>query len=97
MKNYYVYITTNPARTTLYIGITNNLSKRLMEHFQNRGNNSTFAGRYYCYKLIYFEHFNNINQAITREKELKKWTRIKKEKLISSINPNWSFLNRNWR
>ena len=59
----------------------------------NSGNPSTFAGRYYCYNLIYFERHSQINYAIEREKEIKKWSRTKKETLICSTNPFWEFLN----
>ncbi len=90
---YYVYITTNPGRSTLYIGITNNLQNRLDEHAKNRGDSKTFAGRYYCYKLIYYETYKTPLEAIEREKELKKWRREKKEALINSVNPGWEFLN----
>ena len=91
--NYFVYITTNPAKTVLYIGVTNNLYIRINQHFINRGNSTSFAGKYFCYNLIYWERFDDIKQAIEREKELKKWRREKKEKLIASQNPNWHFLN----
>lgn len=91
--NYFVYITTNPRKTTLYVGVTNDLERRLQEHFMNSGNPSTFAGRYYCYNLIYFERHSQINYAIEREKEIKKWSRAKKETLICSTNPFWEFLN----
>ena len=95
MKFYYVYILTNPGKTVLYIGVTNNLRRRLDEHRQNKGK-STFAGKYYCHKLIYYEEFRNINHAIEREKELKGWTRIKKENLIATMNPKWHALNMNF-
>ncbi len=91
--NYYVYIVTNPTRTVLYIGVTNDLSARLTEHWSNRGKDATFAGKYYCYNLIYYEKFEYINSAINRETELKKWNRQKKEKLIALKNPDWIFLN----
>ena len=91
--HYYVYITTNPNRTVLYVGVTNNLCRRMLEHYDNRGNQKTFTGRYFCYCLIYWEHFTYINDAIAREKEIKKWRREKKEKLISQFNPAWRFLN----
>ena len=68
---YYVYITTNPAETVLYIGVTNNLARRLGPHYDNRGNPETFAGRYYCYHLLYVEQLPDIKNAIAREKELK--------------------------
>ncbi|MCT4613966.1 MAG: GIY-YIG nuclease family protein [Marinifilaceae bacterium] len=67
-KNSYVYITTNPKKTVLYIGVTNNLKRRIYEHFHNKGKNTSFAGKYYCYNLVYFEHFTNIEEAIAREK-----------------------------
>jgi putative endonuclease len=89
--NYFIYITTNPTKSTLYIGVTNDLRDRIRRHKENRGKPNTFAGKYYCYNLIYFERFGDINHAISREKELKKWRREKKENLISTMNPNWQF------
>jgi putative endonuclease len=91
--NFYVYITTNPEKTVLYIGVTNDLSRRLYEHTENKGNPKTFAGKYFCYNLVYFEHFTHINYAIEREKQLKKLPREKKDNLIDSFNPDWKFLN----
>jgi len=70
--NYYTYITTNPQKTTLYIGITNNLSRRLSEHFENAGRPETFARRYHCYNLVYYELTSDVNVAIARETEIKK-------------------------
>ncbi|WP_299502332.1 GIY-YIG nuclease family protein [Mucilaginibacter sp.] len=86
-------MTTNPEKTVLYIGVTNDLSRRLFEHTENKGNPKTFAGKYYCYNLVYFEHFTHIVFAIEREKQLKKLRREKKDALIDSFNPNWRFLN----
>ena len=91
--NYYVYITTNPNKTVLYVGVTNDLRVRLSQHAENKGDSKTFAGKYYCYKLVYFEHFNQIERAIAREKEIKKWRREKKIALIETVNPEWRFLN----
>jgi putative endonuclease len=91
--NFYVYITTNPEKTVLYIGVTHDLSRRLYEHTENKGNPKTFAGKYFCYNLVYFEHFTHINYAIEREKQLKKLRREKKDTLIDSFNPGWKFLN----
>ncbi|HZY36721.1 MAG TPA: GIY-YIG nuclease family protein [Mucilaginibacter sp.] len=91
--NFYVYITTNPEKTALYVGVTNDLNRRMYEHKENKGNPKTFAGKYYCYNLVYFEHFSHINYAIEREKEIKKWRREKKNALIASFNPGWKFLN----
>ncbi|MBX9852173.1 MAG: GIY-YIG nuclease family protein [Cytophagaceae bacterium] len=89
---YFVYITTNPEKTVLYIGVTNDLGVRIQQHFDNRGNPKTFAGKYYCYKLLYFEEYADIEEAIAREKQLKGITRKKKEALIATQNPNWNFL-----
>jgi putative endonuclease len=91
--NFYIYITTNPSKTVLYVGVTNNLNVRLIQHYENRGKHETFAGKYYCYNLVYYEHFSHIQQAIDGEKEIKKWRREKKNKLIESMNPDWKFLN----
>lgn len=80
---YYVYITTNPNRTVLYIGMTNDIARRLVEHYAHRGKEETFAGRTYCYCLIYLELFQYVNNAIDRETELKAWRREKKDALIA--------------
>ena len=91
--NYFVYVTTNSAKTVLYIGVNNDLSTRLAQHFDERGKQKTFAGRYFCFNLIYFERHSDITNAIDREKEIKRWRRDKKETLINSFNPEWKFLN----
>jgi putative endonuclease len=91
--NYYVYITTNFDKSILYIGVTNDLSRRLYEHKENKGTGKSFTGRYYCYYLVHYEHFTNIEHAIEREKEIKKWRREKKDTLINSTNPERRFLN----
>jgi putative endonuclease len=93
MAEYNVYITTNSKKQVLYTGVTNDLEYRLIEHYLNRGNIKTFAGRYYCYCLIYFEKHHSIEGAIEREKEIKDWNRLKKETLINEVNPEWKFLN----
>ncbi|MBH8567249.1 GIY-YIG nuclease family protein [Microvirga sp. STS02] len=89
---YYVYITTNPAKKVLYIGITNNIVDRLAQHYANRGSAETFAGRYFCYNLVHLEEYSDVNAAIAREKELKGWTRAKKDALIAIDNPAWIFI-----
>ena len=91
--HYFVYLLTNPEKTVLYTGVTNNLEQRLAEHYSNKGQKKTFAGKYYCYNLVYFEEFQYIYDAIAREKEIKGWSRIKKENLIKMKNPDWAFLN----
>ena len=92
-RNYFVYITSNTTRSTFYIGVTNNLVRRLEKHYQNSGEKKTFAGRYYCYTLIYYERFANPGDAIAREKQLKNWSRSKKEALIKKQNPLLKSLN----
>jgi putative endonuclease len=91
---YFVYITTNKNRTTLYVGVTGDIKARLAKHYQNSLKRSkAFTGKYNCYYLVYFEGFDSIHKAIAREKEIKAWRRQKKEQLISSFNPAWEFLN----
>ena len=81
--NYFIYITTNPGRTVLYTGVTNDLQTRILQHYENKGNKKTFAGKYYCYKLIYYESYSDINQAIEREKEIKDMSRTEIRMVIS--------------
>ncbi len=91
--NFSVYIITNYTRSTLYIGMTNDLTNRLLEHYLNRNNPKTFAGRYNCHYLVYFEDYKYVYDAMNRENQLKKWNRAKKDALIESTNPEWRFLN----
>jgi putative endonuclease len=90
---FYVYITTNPQKSVLYTGRTNHLEYRLIEHYLNRGKPDTFAGKYYCYNLLYFEDYQYVEDAILIEKEIKGWKRIKKLALIKDFNPSLKFLN----
>ncbi|MDQ2771026.1 MAG: GIY-YIG nuclease family protein [Bacteroidota bacterium] len=85
----YVYILTNTGRTVLYIGVTNDLPRRLYEHSTGRGDASKFTGRYQADLLVYFEISPDPTQAIAREKVLKGWSRAKKEALIQAFNPSW--------
>jgi len=89
-----VYIITNKNKTVLYIGVTNNIHRRMQEH-KNRINKS-FASRYNCIHLVYYESFWNIADAIQREKVLKKWNRSWKEELIEKENPEWKDLCEDW-
>ena len=91
--SFHVYILTNYKKKILYTGVTNNLIRRLGEHYNDRGNPKSFTGKYYCYYLVYHEWHQYINNAIAREKEIKLLTREKKEALITSFNPDWKFLN----
>ena len=77
----------------MYIGVTNNLIQRLTEHYINKGNVKSFAGKYHCYYLLYFERHQYIDRAIAREKQIKGWTRNKKDELILSENSDLKFLN----
>ena len=91
MKPGFIYIITNKSNTVLYIGVTSNLPQRIEEHKQKRYENS-FSARYNLNKLVYYEQFQMIGDAIGREKQLKAGNRATKEKLINSINPNWNDL-----
>jgi len=88
-KSYYIYILTNKSNT-LYIGVTNNLRKRLWEHKNKLVEG--FSKKYSLDTLIYFEEYQNISQVIVREKQIKGWLRKKKIKLIKTINPNFEDL-----
>jgi len=91
---YYVYIITNKYRSTFYIGVTNNLKIRLQQHKDNiDANTKTFASNYNIEFLVFYERFTWIQEAIAREKELKKWRRDKKLALIRNFNPMFEFLN----
>ncbi|GAB4030840.1 GIY-YIG nuclease family protein [Spirosoma gilvum] len=89
-----MYITTNDTCNVLYIGMTNDLIRRMQEHFENKGKPETFAGKYCCYNLVYWEPHQYVLNAIDREKEIKKWRREKKEALIREFNPEMRFLNK---
>ena len=91
--NYFVYIVTNLTKSTLYIGVTNDLQTKLQQHLDNKNKPQTFAGRYHCHHLVYWEHFQYIYDAIAQEKELKKWNRSKKNTLMQEFNRDWRFLN----
>lgn len=91
---YYVYIITNKHRSTYYIGVTNNLRERLKQHKKNSlTETTTFASKYNLEFLVFFEKYTWIEEAIAREKELKKWRRDKKLDLIRNSNPEFEFLN----
>ena len=86
MNSYYVYFLSNYTNSVLYIGVTNNLERRVQEH-RNGGNVSSFAKRYRLYKLLWFQEFTDVTQAIEVEKRLKGWKREKKLTLIREMNP----------
>ncbi|HEV3052347.1 MAG TPA: GIY-YIG nuclease family protein [Longimicrobium sp.] len=84
--NYYVYVLASLSRT-LYIGVTNDLARRMYEHRHKmtRG----FTAQYHIHRLVYFEHTTDVNAAMKREKQIKKWSRKKKAELIESVNAAW--------
>jgi putative endonuclease len=88
-----IYILTNNGNTTLYTGVTSNLVKRLYEH-RNGIYEKSFTSKYALTKLVYYEVFMRIEDAIAREKQIKGGSRLKKENLILSINPNWYDLSK---
>ena len=83
-KRYYTYILSNKNDTTLYIGVTNDLQRRVAKH--RSGMIPGFSQKYNCHKLVYFEEYSDVDLAIAREKQLKKWSRAKKEALIDTKN-----------
>ena len=85
---YYVYILTNKTNSVIYVGVTNDLRRRLYEHKSEQIEG--FTKKYHIHKLVYFETYTEINYAIAREKQLKRWIREKKNHLIESKNPDWS-------
>jgi len=92
-RTYFVYIMSNRSKT-LYTGVTNNLIRRVREH--KLGTGSGFAAKYKLDRLMYFERFEDIVNAIEREKRIKGWLRIKKIALIVSVNPEWRDLGLEW-
>ena len=83
----FIYIMTNASNKVLYIGVTSHLKQRITEH--KEGSASAFTRKYCCHKLVYFECFADIEQAIAREKQLKNFHRKWKEDMINGLNPEW--------
>lgn len=92
MSDYYVYIISNLSNTTIYIGVTNNLERRLIEHKTKLI--PGFSSKYNLSKLVYFNRFTDIDEAINWEKRIKGWTREKKDELICQDNPKWNDLGK---
>lgn len=90
MKQYYVYILAKERNSTFYVGITSNLAKRIYEHKNDLTDG--FTKKYGIHKLVYFEIFDDPENAIKREKRLKKWNRPWKMRLIEEMNPDWNDL-----
>ena len=87
-KTYYVYILTNKYNTVLYTGITNDLNRRIYEH-KNKIDSNSFTAKYKIYKLVYYETTEDVISAIAREKQIKNYSRQKKNDLINAFNPSW--------
>ncbi len=92
-KDFYVYMMTNYSKT-LYIGMTNNLMRRVLEHRYKL--DPGFTAKYNITKLVYFEHFSSAMEAIAREKQLKNWHREWKINLIETVNKEWKDLSSEW-
>lgn len=93
-RTYYVYLLASLSRV-LYVGVTNNIERRVIEHKEKSV--PGFTARYNVTRLVYYESFDYINDAIAREKEIKHWRREKKIQLIESVNPDWKDLSDGWR
>ena len=91
---FFVYILSNWDDSVLYIGVTSNLPRRLYEH--RNGLADGFSKRYNVHKLVYYENTNDVYSALSREKQLKKWSRSKKNALIQKTNPQWLDLSAEW-
>ncbi|MDR3345844.1 MAG: GIY-YIG nuclease family protein, partial [Campylobacteraceae bacterium] len=91
MKSAYVYFMTNKHCNVLYIGVTKDVVRRTIEHIAKI--NKGFTYKYNCDKLVYYEEFSSIADAITREKQLKNWKREWKNKLVDDFNPEWNDLS----
>ncbi len=92
---YWVYFVTNKSRTVLYIGVTNDIQRRLFEHRIGHDRTS-FAWRYQCWRLVHLEEFADVRSAIARESQLKNWKRVWKDELIAAANPMYNDLSTEW-
>jgi putative endonuclease len=95
MYEYFVYIATNKANSVLYTGVTNNIYRRMFEHAEKE-NPNCFTAKYNVNKLVYVEKTSYVNNALTREKQIKGLTRQKKIDLINAQNPEWADLLKNF-
>ena len=84
---YYVYILVSKDNSVMYVGVTNNLARRLEEHQSDQVEG--FTKKYHVHKLVYFEKYSEINDAIAREKQIKGWKREKKNELVKAVNPDF--------
>ena len=94
LTNAFIYIMSNKTRTTFYVGVTNNLERRVREH---KAGESEFTSRYNLFELVYYEIISDIKTAIKREKQLKRWHREWKLNLIKQLNPELLDLSIDWK
>jgi putative endonuclease len=93
-RRYYVYLLTNWNNRVMYVGVTNNIARRIYEHKYKLVQG--FTAKYNVNKLVYFEETGDVVTALAREKEIKKWRREKKDNLVISMNPEWADLSTEW-
>ena len=93
-RRYYVYLLTNWNNRVIYVGVTNDLTRRIYEHKNKLVEG--FTKTYNVDKLVCFEETNDVNSALAREKEIKKWRREKKNDLVLRMNPKWNDLSKEW-
>jgi putative endonuclease len=93
-KEYYIYLLTNWNNKIMYVGMTNNLQRRIYEHKEKSVKG--FTEKYNVNKLVYFEQTSDVEAALNREKEIKKWRRGKKNSLVENVNPEWKDLSENF-
>lgn len=94
MQYYYVYMLTNWNNKVIYTGVTNNLERRLYEH--KNGITEGFTKKYNVHKLVWFDYTTDVRVAIEKEKQIKGWTRAKKNALVERDNPDWKDLSEVW-
>ena len=92
---YFVYILTNRNDKVMYVGVTNNLERRLYEHKNKLVDG--FTKKYNINKLVYYDSTTDVKSAITREKQIKGWTRKRKNELVETLNPTWGDLSESWK
>ena len=93
-KKFYVYMMSNKWDTALYTGFSNSLFDRVRQHKEGKG--GVFTAKYKCVKLVYYEEFDYVNDALARENQIKGWSRDRKESLVETLNPGWKDLSEGW-
>ena len=88
MRNYYVYILSNATTKVVYTGVTNDLIRRVHQHKEHIDPNS-FTAKYHVDRLVYYEEYGDVRDAIDREKQIKSWNRKRKNDIVSDFNPEW--------